>query len=91
MEDDQMQDHKHEVSDPGHHHSYDDKYTDWIGNGYWGPDGGDYQGDAYMMSHIQSTTGSITGITVQGISSSYRHGSETRPKNMNVIYIMRVW
>merc|ERR1711990_772147 len=29
LEEDQMQDHKHDVSDPGHSHTYDDKYTSY--------------------------------------------------------------
>ena len=36
---------------------------------------------------------SQTGIkvNVKGVSSTFRSDGETRPKNMNVIYIIRVW
>ena len=92
MEEDQMQDHKHTVSDPGHSHSYDDKYTNWAGHdeGHKGPTESDKTHDRYDKSHASTSAKSPTGVTVQGVSSG-RHGSETRPKNMNVIYIMRVW
>ena len=30
-------------------------------------------------------------VTVTGVNSGYRHGDETRPKNMPIVYIMRVW
>ena len=32
-----------------------------------------------------------SGISVAGVESIYRSGDETRPKNMNVIYIIKVW
>ena len=88
LEEDQMQDHKHGLDDPGHIHQYDDKYT-VDNNDSDGP-----QSNArghFEMSHTRYTISSQTGIQVQGVSSGYRSGSETRPKNMNVIYIMRVW
>ena len=85
MEEDQMQDHKHKVSDPGHSHSYVDHWN----HGSWSQ--GD-PGDHRLDQPQDKTTGSKhTGITVQGVSSGFRSGSETRPKNMNVIFIMRVW
>lgn len=94
MEGDQMQDHKHKVSDPGHTHSYVDKYPNYGGsdNGRYGPKDSDKSKDRWDKSHTSSTSKSkSTGITVQGVSPGFRFGSETRPKNMNVIYIMRVW
>jgi len=98
MEEDQMQDHKHTVSDPGHSHSYDDKYTNHAGHdeGHWGPRESDKTHDRYDKSHASTSAKSPTGITVQGVASKFREidvgvGDETRPKNMNVIYIMRVW
>ena len=88
MEEDQMQDHKHVVSDPGHTHVYSDMHT----NNDAGPETGPEDGQGDFDRDMQRTTSSrTTGITVQGVSSGYRSGSETRPKNMNVIYIMRVW
>ena len=43
-----------------------------------------------------STGGATTGISVSvdvdvGSVNGASTGSETRPKNMNVIYVMRVW
>ena len=89
MEEDQMQDHKHQVSDPGHTHGYSDKHT--VNNNAiigTGPKDGDGDFDSITR---RTSDSEVTGITVDGVSSSYRSGSETRPKNMNVIYIMRVW
>ena len=94
MEGDQMQDHKHKVSDPGHTHSYVDKYPNYSGNdnGRYGPKDSDKSKDRWDKTHTSTTSKSkSTGITVQGVSPGFRFGSETRPKNMNVIYIMRVW
>ena len=93
MEEDQMQDHKHDFSDPGHTHRYDDKYPNYWGNdkGVWGPPASDKIFDRYDKSHTSQTVSSLTGMTVKGVSSGYNFGSETRPKNMNVIFIMRVW
>merc|ERR1712181_181053 len=88
LEDDQMQDHKHQVSDPGHSHVYDDRYTDNRDGPHTGP--GDGEG-IFGLSHTRTSEKSTSGITVEGVSSGYRSGSETRPKNMNVIYILRVW
>jgi len=88
MEEDQMQDHKHGLSDPGHSHVYDDKYN----NNIEGPNDGAQDGQGvFDQSHTRTSEKSTSGITVQGVSSGYRYGAETRPKNMNVIYIMRVW
>jgi len=94
MEEDQMQDHKHDISDPGHDHSYNDKYPNWGGDdqGYKGPGTfSDSTNDRFDKSHARTTGETYTNMAVEGISYSYRHGAETRPKNMNVIYIMRVW
>ena len=94
MEEDQMQDHKHTVSDPGHTHNYVDKYPQQNTNdqGFYGPSASsfDRKEDRWDKSHTSRTASKHTGMTVQGVSSG-RHGSETRPRNMNVIYIMRVW
>jgi len=93
MEEDQMQDHEHRVSDPGHSHSYVDKYPQLFtgDNGYDGLADYDRTDDRLDKSHNSESESSPTGLTVDGITSEYRFGSETRPKNMNVVYIMRVW
>jgi len=94
MEEDQMQNHKHGLYDPGHTHSYNDKYPSWGGDDHGYPGPGPFQdekNDRYDKSHTRESGKTKSGMKVQLLSSDYRHGSETRPKNMNVIYIMRVF
>merc|ERR1719458_1270097 len=59
LEEDQMQDHKHQVSDPGHFHKYDDKYSNHADgeDGHWGPGSSDQAVDRFDKSH-DSTSGS---------------------------------
>ena len=91
MEEDQMQDHKHQVSDPGHTHNYVDKWTGVGEDNHWGSGSEwDHITDRWDQPHGSATVSKHTGLTVQGVSTG-KHGSETRPKNMHVIYIMRVW
>ena len=93
LEEDQMQDHEHGISDPGHSHPYLDFYQ-WMVESitYNGSGGSIYHGGRLHWDGEDRTTDSHnTGMTVTGVSSSYRHGDETRPKNMNVIYIIRVY
>ena len=33
----------------------------------------------------------VTGIVVNGVTDQFKHGAVTRPKNMHVSFIMRVW
>jgi len=93
LEEDQMQDHMHNIADSGHTHGYIDRWTDpdvFI-NGQYGPEGKDTAHESFSTTHDVTTKISESGISVKEVSSSYRRGAETRPKNMNVIYIMRVW
>ena len=91
LEEDQMQNHEHEasVTDPGHSHHYTDRFT-LNDNSGDGPKDGDGH---FNHDETRTSQGSHTGIQVRvkGVSSTYRAGLETRPKNMNVIYIMKVW
>ena len=85
MEEDMVMNHEHDISDPGHTHPYTDtyphsSYTDL-------PYGSAYGNKLYD----KTTASSTTGISVTGVSAGYRSGAETRPKNMNVIFIMRVY
>ena len=98
MEEAQLENHDHSasasahVSDPGHTHSYQ-----FESGHLWEGDNAD---DRAMITSMNSVTGtsnsSTTGISVSvsvdvGSVTRASTGSETRPKNMNVIYIMRVW
>jgi len=92
-EEDSIQSHTHGVSDPGHNHGYDDKWPDVQdrnSNGYWGPKVGDKLYDRYDKSHSSTTLHSHTSISVTGAQGA-RIDSETRPKNIKVVYIMRVF
>merc|ERR1719391_309047 len=111
MENDMVQDHTHDVDDPGHSHStgsdgkkstaldvalYDKIFDTETGNRpsgrcletqygdctHWSYDTADY--------HSHTVNSANSGVSVGSVSSSYNKGSETRPKNMAVIYIMRI-
>ena len=88
LEEDQMQDHQHDISDPGHTHPYQDQHNSAVEDAKWSGDEFLYHGNS---DTAKVTSPNTTGVTVTGVSSSYRHGDETRPKNMNVIYIIRVY
>ena len=79
-------DHEHEVVDPGHIHDYTDMW-------YYGSSGQHFPGgsDHGAVDHPKKTNSSTSGISVKGVSGGYRSGNETRPKNMNVVYIIRVY
>merc|ERR1712227_20663 len=86
MESDQLEEHKHEVNDPGHTHPYKDSTADkdsqCLSIGF---------GCAHdNQSHDRSTSSTSTGITVNGVEDG-QSGSETRPKNMHVTFIMRIF
>ena len=93
LEEDQILDHDHNHDDPGHSHSYTDHYAKRdSGSGCENhiPDGGDHDKICYD-STLSPSTGSVsTGFSVTGVKDA-NHGSENRVKNMNVIWIMRVW
>ena len=90
LEEDSVQSHTHGVNDPGHQHGYDDKYDGYTWEGYWGNNGMDKKDDRYDASHPSSSDLSHTGITVTGPVGA-RVDSETRPKNMRVVFIMKVF
>ena len=95
--------HSASSSSSSHRHSYDDYYIKG-GDGsypaycYRGScssndlDGATRHGSSSAWSTVSVTTtvrSRTTGIS--GVSSSYRRGSETRPKNMKVTWIMKCW
>merc|ERR1712192_122696 len=93
LEEDQIQDHKHEITDPGHNHDYVDKYTwadgDYHESGHWGPGTwADTDYDRFDQPHDATSGTEPTGIKVDGVLGG-RTGDETRPKNMNVVFIMK--
>ena len=91
MEDDQLQNHEHLVSDPGHTHVYEDQFTVEGINGYRGPCCTDTNHQRFMAPHSKTSESQETGVTVTGVKTGARVGDETRVKNMNIIWIIRVW
>ena len=73
LEEDQMQEHMHELSDPGHNHGYVDKYTwadgDYHESGHWGPGSwADTDYDRFDQPHDGTSDTEPTGVKVrQGI------------------------
>jgi len=95
LEEDQIQDHMHKLSDPGHNHGYVDRYTwadgDSHGDGHWGPGTwADTHDDRFDQPHDGTSDTELTGIKVNGVLGG-GPGDETRPRNMNVIFIMKIW
>ena len=104
FEEDQIHDHEH--TDAGHFHSsppHFHPYHDWSvsGNGNFDDDHFDYDdhGGDYTL-YNQDTSRSTDGIIVKiesaesnigGVSSSYKSGAETRPRNMKVVWVMKCW
>ena len=94
VEEDSLQEHSHTstVSDPGHKHGY----GQWSYNGV--PDGHpditwDIHNDKMNIGYpYHETTESVTSgisMAVSGVQGG-RKGSETKPKNMNVVFVMKV-
>jgi len=94
LEEDQMQDHHHTLRDPGHAHPYVDKYPNQGERDQHGNNGPgkswDRDWDRWDKTHNVWTSRVSTGAKVLSVFGG-RSGSETRPKNMNVIFIMKVW
>ena len=91
MEDDSIQTHTHGVSDPGHTHGYDDEFTDWSKLGLQGPKAV-IQTSSFWIHHTKTTNKGKTGIRVNTpTGAGVRVDKETRPKNMRVVYIMKVF
>ena len=87
MEEDMMQDHHHNVDDPGHQHEspfeQDSSINQGAGSHMWAASDNSFPNP--------QTQTSKTGISVTGVTDGYRFGTETRPRNMNVIYIIRIY
>ena len=97
LEEDMMQNHEHSVHDSGHNHDFteyshflngevytdDDNWWYWMGEGV-----GSHSYNGYSP---ETTYSSYSSVSVKGVSGDYRSGAETRPRNMNVVFIMRVF
>ena len=95
FEDDQMQDHEH--TDTGHSHSSSPHSHTYLDSGIGG-DGqlfpwssGADRFDSSRNTDAASVTIESAASNIGGVSSSYRSGAETRPRNMKVIWIMKCW
>ena len=93
LEEDQLQDHTHHinVTDPGHTHPYkDDHYNNGVAG--LGPRQTDHIQNTFNYVESKTTSSNKTGISAIATKvKTGRHGTETRPRNMNVIYIIRVF
>merc|ERR1712126_257473 len=95
-QDDSIQSHTHSVTDPGHAHGYIDKWPSCAyfekihQDGIAGPKDCDKSRDRYDQSHASTSKRSFSGVKVTGVQGA-RFDSETRPKNLRVVYIMRVF
>ena len=70
LEEDQMQDHKHTLKDPGHAHPYVDKWPNgdqqYHSNDHWGSAAGsDKAWDRWDQPHNVMTTTRASGVKVQ--------------------------
>jgi hypothetical protein len=100
MQEDAFQDHGHEVSDPGHSHNdagHNHQYTDCGFNTILSDNADDrIVADTYNCPDHTTTTGyadistDATMIQVHSANNG-RSGTETRPKNMAVEWIIRVF
>ena len=95
VEEDSLQEHSHAstVSDPGHSHGY----GQWSWNGaepdgasdvVFDPSHDDTSIGFKYWEHTEYVTSRIS-MAVTGVQGG-RKGSETKPKNMNVVFVMKV-
>ena len=88
-QDDSLQQHTHGVSDPGHTHGYNDKHINWGNGGVWGPN--QRSNGKLAMTHWETTKKVTSNIGVTNVNGDARTSGETRPKNIRVVYIMKVF
>ena len=101
LEDDMLLNHEHYVDyTQSHNHGFEEWYTDVGENahGSYGPceshinDNGEmYSRKCYKDPRYPTTNAQNIYVDVQGVDNKYASGFEVRVKNMNVIWIMRVW
>lgn len=89
-------------SSSSHSHSYTDYYIHGDGGNYahypyYSTSSSDLDGPKSHSSTTGSSTVSVTTTVnshttgISGVTSGYRSGAETRPKNMKVTWIMKCW
>jgi len=84
LEEDQILDHFHDVFDNGHSHlTYGAKEGE--GHSYDGDGGGGHIHNVNLRSSTDSS-----GVTVGYVTEGFRKGDENRPKNMNVVFVIRI-
>ena len=88
-EEDSLQAHTHDVSDSGHDHGYDDKYID-RNTGTTDRNGDGYYFRYQYYSHASTTNSATSNIKVTDVNGA-QTSDETRPKNIRVVYIMKVF
>jgi hypothetical protein len=80
--------HNHSVSDPGHTHTYDAAQV--IGSEDEGRGGNT---SVKINQRTEPTSGAVTGIGIQnnstGIAIQSNGSTETRPRNVSLMYIIR--
>ena len=90
-EEDSLQAHTHGISDPGHNHGYSDR---WSAAGSLpagvGPCCADTDAYRFDYPHSYTTTSGNSNIEVTSINGA-RSDDETRPRNIRVVYIMKVF
>ena len=95
FEEDQMQDHVH--TDPGHSHNSPPHSHSYLDEGSVSGSGFNYVTSNWHKTTPERTT-SETEIKIDssksnigGIATEYRSGTETRPRNMKVMWVMKCW
>ena len=87
-EEDSLQSHTHDISDSGHDHGYDDKYYE--PSEYKIASGNNLYYSYNPHSHASTTNSATSNIKVTDVNGA-RTSDETRPKNIRVVYIMKVF
>ena len=87
FQEDSLQNHNHFLKDPGHGHEYTIEHLT-NGDLKAGHHSGDPVSDRVSDRTLNSSNGK-TGISIEGVKDA-RTDSETRPKNMHVLFIMKV-
>ena len=92
VQDDALQDHSHDLYDPGHTHSYNDQRRKHLPkysySYYYNMGRADWPSVQNYVSN-EKTGREYTRITIKNVKTA-RTSTETRPKNMKVTFIMKV-